>query len=94
MREITRDYPITLKNTPILPTSGSVPKLGNTLKNTTPKMLQIKERAPILLFFHYFTLGPTFGFLKELQGVSTIDLVIEIFGSLFGKFGYCPKIEK
>jgi hypothetical protein len=53
-------------------------------------MLWINERAPIFFFFHYFILGPTVGSLKEFGGMSTIDLVIEIFGSLFKKFGYCP----
>ncbi len=86
---------MTPNSTPTLLTSSSAPKSRNIPKNTTPKMLQVKGcSAPILLFFQCFTLGSTFGFLKEFGGTSTIDLVIEIFGSLFEKFGYCQKFQK
>jgi hypothetical protein len=35
-----------------------------------PKVLWIKERAPIFFFFYCFALGPPFGSLKEFGGVS------------------------
>jgi hypothetical protein len=33
-------------------------------------MLQIREHAPIIFFFHYFILGPTFGSFEEFGGTS------------------------
>jgi hypothetical protein len=49
------------------------PHLGAPACHPTPKVMRVKECALIPFFFHCFTLGPTFGFLKEFGGMSILD---------------------
>jgi hypothetical protein len=47
-------------------------------------MLRVKEHAPTLFFFRYFTLGPTFGSFEEFGGMSELTPKVDVVNDLWG----------